>query len=82
MNLLKLKSLIDEAELPYFPRIPTPICAYSIIPTSFPPSPIAKTTKFILSLTNLTIKAFSFGELLQNITDLALESNLQYILIF
>jgi hypothetical protein len=72
LNFPKLKSLTTDAELPYFPIIPTPIWAYYIIPTSFPPSPIAKTTAFICFLTNRTIEAFSFGELLQNMTVLDL----------
>ena len=48
------------------------------IPTSLPPSPMAKTTPPNYSLTNFTIWAFSLGVLLQNITDLQFFNNFTY----
>lgn len=63
------KSLAAEAEFPYFPRIPIPTCAYCIMPTSLPPSPIARTIPYSFSLTNLTMELFSLGELLQKMTE-------------
>lgn len=71
-------SLTTEAEFPSLPIIPIPISASSIIPTSFPPSPIASTTSFISFFMSLTISAFYLGELRQNITDVALEIIRQY----
>ena len=62
MNCPTEKSLTTEAAFPYFPRIPTPTFATWIIPTSFPPSPIANTIPFKLSFTNYTIEDFSLGE--------------------
>lgn len=69
MNWPIEKSLAAEAELPYLPKIPTPTLATWIIPTSFPPSPIAKTIPYNFYFTKFTIMPFSLGVLLQNITD-------------
>ena len=69
MNCPIEKSLAAEAEFPYFPKIPIPTCAYCIIPTSFPPSPIANTIPESFYFTYLTIKLFCLGELLQKITE-------------
>ena len=70
-------SLTTEAEFPYLPIMPIPISAYSIMPTSLPPSPIANTTSFIYFFISLTINAFYLGELRQKMTDVALYNILQ-----
>ena len=62
------KSEAKAACFPYFPTIPTPISAICIIPTSFPPSPIPKTSLPVNSLTPFVIIAFWVGETLQQIT--------------
>jgi hypothetical protein len=63
------KSLAAEAELPYFPRMPIPTFATWIIPTSLPPSPIARVMPPSFYFTNLTIEAFYLGELRQKMTE-------------
>lgn len=62
------KSEAKAACLPYFPTIPTPTSAYCIMPTSFPPSPIPKTSFPVCYLTPLVITAFCVGETLQQMT--------------
>lgn len=57
------KSAKEAAWLPSLPMMPIPTCAFSIMLTSFAPSPIAKVI-FDLSESraNLTMSAFYAGE--------------------
>lgn len=62
------KSAARAAYFPSFPTIPIPTSAHWIIPTSFPPSPIAAVTFFVYFLMHNTIYAFCVGEHLQHTT--------------
>lgn len=55
--------------MPSLPLIPTPISASISIDTSFTPSPIAKVIHLPLCLKRVTISAFYFGDILQQIID-------------
>ena len=68
LNFRIEKSEAKAACLPYLPTIPTPISATWIIPTSLPPSPIAKTFLPVWFLTPAVITAFWVGDTLQQMT--------------
>jgi len=68
LNFSIEKSEASAACIPYFPTIPTPMSASWIIPTSFPPSPIAKTFLPVWFFTPEVITAFWVGETLQQMT--------------
>jgi hypothetical protein len=62
------KSAAKEAYLPSLPTKPTPTLASSIMPTSFPPSPIARVLFFVYNPIFLVINAFCVGLHLQTQT--------------
>ena len=77
LNWAMLKSAANAAWLPSFPRIPTPTLAIWIIPTSFPPSPMLKTTLPSLSLRISVTRDFMLGEHLARQTPLNLQATLK-----
>ena len=62
------QSAARAAYFPSKPKIPIPMSATYIIPTSLPPSPIAQVILFVNFLIPYVSIAFYFGEHLQHIT--------------
>lgn len=80
--LRSLKLSIEKSDaraacLPSLPTIPTPICAFLIIATSFPPSPILRVILLQYLIIALTTFDFYFGDSQQHTTDSAFPASLK-----